>query len=428
MKNVVNRRSKKVVDSLASAKGGTTLKGEIWMNIRSDRQKGLNYTEIGRKHGIDPRTAKKYAKAEEKPTYKSRTKQSILDPYKEAIDTMLAEAPYSAVILLERITEQGYTGKYTIVKDYVRTKKKELNHQATVRFETIPGLQGQVDWAHFEQYKVFEEGQYKKLYCFLMILGYSRTRYIEFVTDMTTDTLLRCHISAFHYFGGYPQEILYDNMKQVVVKRLLKQKDSTLNSQFEDFAGFYGFKPVLCRPYRGQTKGKIERTVSYVRSNFMTGIKYDSLQDLNSQAHAWCNKVNAKVHGTTNRVPLSELQKENLNPLTREYIMDKIEFRKIGKDCLISYNGSKYSVPSKYALKEAAVRKIGNILAIYYQTELIAQHRLSYTKKSLNVNPVHYRDLSLKDGFDRPNALFTNTDILHNIISDIDLSVYDAEV
>lgn len=398
------------------------------MNIRSDRQKGLNYTEIGRKHGIDPRTAKKYAKAEEKPTYKSRTKQSILDPYKEAIDTMLAEAPYSAVILLERITEQGYTGKYTIVKDYVRTKKKELNHQATVRFETIPGLQGQVDWAHFEQYKVFEEGQYKKLYCFLMILGYSRTRYIEFVTDMTTDTLLRCHISAFHYFGGYPQEILYDNMKQVVVKRLLKQKDSTLNSQFEDFAGFYGFKPVLCRPYRGQTKGKIERTVSYVRSNFMTGIKYDSLQDLNSQAHAWCNKVNAKVHGTTNRVPLSELQKENLNPLTREYIMDKIEFRKIGKDCLISYNGSKYSVPSKYALKEAAVRKIGNILAIYYQTELIAQHRLSYTKKSLNVNPVHYRDLSLKDGFDRPNALFTNTDILHNIISDIDLSVYDAEV
>ena len=417
-----------MVDSLASAKGGAILRGDIWMDIRSDRQKGLNYTEIGRKHGIDPRTAKKYAKAEEKPTYKSRTKQSILDPYKEAIDTMLAEAPYSAVILLERITEQGYTGKYTIVKDYVRTKKKELNHQATVRFETIPGLQGQVDWAHFEQYKVFENGQYKKLYCFLMILGYSRTRYIEFVTDMTTDTLLRCHINAFRYFGGYPQEILYDNMKQVVVKRLLKQKDSTLNSQFEDFAGFYGFKPVLCRPYRGQTKGKIERTVSYVRGNFMTGIRYSGLPNLNSQALKWCNKVNSKVHGTTNRVPMSELQKENLNPLTREYIMDKIEFRKIGKDCLISYNGSKYSVPSKYALKEAAVRKIGNILAIYYQTELIAQHSLSYTKKSLNVNPVHYRDLSLKDGFDRPNALFTNTDLLHNIISEIDLSVYDAEV
>ena len=134
------------------------------------------------------------------------------------------------------------------------------------------------------------------------------------------------------------------------------------------------------------------------------------------------------MHGTTNKVPLSELKKEKLNPLTREYIMDKIEFRRIGKDCLISYNGSKYSVPSKYALKEAAVRKIGNILAIYYQTELIAQHRLSYTKKSCNVNPEHYRDLSCKDRFDTPNTLFTNADILHNVVSGIDLSVYDAEV
>ena len=103
---------------------------------------------------------------------------------------------------------------------------------------------------------MYEEGKWKKLYCFLLVLGYSRMRYIEFVTDMSTNTLIRCHQNAFRYFGGYPEEILYDNMKQVVVKRLLKQEDSTLNRQFEDFAGFYGFKPILCRPYRGQTKGK----------------------------------------------------------------------------------------------------------------------------------------------------------------------------
>ena len=81
-------------------------------------------------------------------------------------------------------------------------------------------------------------------------------RYIEFVTDMSTNTLIRCHQNAFRYFGGYPEEILYDNMKQVVIKRLLKQEDSTLNRQFEDFAGFYGFKPILCRPYRGQTNSE----------------------------------------------------------------------------------------------------------------------------------------------------------------------------
>lgn len=117
---------------------------------------------------------------------------------------------------------------------------------------------------------------------------------------MSTSTLIRCHMNAFRYFGGYPEEILYDNMKQVVVKRLLKQSDSVLNKQFEDFAGFYGYKPVLCRSYCGQIKGKVERTVSYVRSNFMTGVKYHSLEDLNVQAYAWCQKVNQKVHGTTN--------------------------------------------------------------------------------------------------------------------------------
>ena len=116
-----------------------------------------------------------------------------------------------------------------------------------------------------------------------MILGYSRMRYIEFVTDMTTETLIRCHLNAFNYFGGYPNEILYDNMKQVVIKRLLRAKDSTLNKTFEDFASFFKFKVLLARPYRGQTKGKIERTVRYVRENFMVGIKFNSLLDLNKK-------------------------------------------------------------------------------------------------------------------------------------------------
>lgn len=306
------------------------------MEIRNDRQKGLSYTEIARKYHIDPRTAKKYAESETKPVYNlSNPKPSKLDPYKEQIRLWLEEAPYSAERIFEKIKEQGFTGGHSIVRAYVHEQKERLDEKATVRFETMPGLQGQVDWAFFEDHLVYEDGKWKKLYCFLMILGYSRMRYIEFVTDMSTNTLIRCHQNAFRYFGGYPEEILYDNMKQVVVKRLLKQEDSTLNRQFEDFAGFYGFKPVLCRPYRGQTKGKIERTVHFVRDNFIptghtvTGIKYKSLNDINGQALAWCNKVNAKVHGTTNEIPFERLKKEGLNPLSREYIIDKINLRRV---------------------------------------------------------------------------------------------------
>lgn len=245
-----------------------------------------------------------------------------------------------------------------------------------------------------------------------MILGYSRMRYIEFVTDMSTSTLIRCHVNAFRYFGGYPDEILYDNMKQVVVKRLLKQADSELNRQFEDFAGFYGYKPVLCRPYRGQTKGKVERTVAYVRDNFMTGIKYNSLDDLNGQAYAWCNKVNSKVHGTTNERPIDRLRDEMLSTIKREYIIDKINLRRVEKDCLISYAGNKYSVPAEYVGKDVAVIVLENMLAAYFEGKQISIHKLSYSKNTLNVNKEHYKTMLLKQNFDIENTLLHNPDIV----------------
>ena len=403
------------------------MRGERWMDIRADYKKGLSYKEIGIKNNIDWRTAKKYAHSEHRPVYElCEAKPSKLDPYKEQIDLWLEEAPYSAVRIHEKMQEMGYPGKYTMVRTYVSTKKSELNQKATVRFETMPGLQAQVDWAFFENYQVYEDGKWKKLYCFLMILGYSRMRYIEFVTDMSTSTLICCHLNAFRYFGGYPEEILYDNMKQVVVKRLLKQEDSTLNSQFEDFAGFYGFKPILCRPYRGQTKGKVERTIAFVRDNFMTGIKYESLNNLNNQATSWNIKVNNKIHQTTNEIPVNKLKDENLSPLVREYIIDKINVRKVEKDCLISYAGNKYSVPSEYACKYVTVVVLDNMLAAYYEGKQVALHLLSYHKNTMTVNKHHYRKLIVKQSFDTENTLLHSAKTVDFRPFNIDLGVYDA--
>lgn len=405
---------------------GAKMEGDKWMEIRNDRQKGLSYTEIARKYNIDPRTAKRYAQCDTRPVYSlSGPKPSKLDAYKEQICLWLEEAPYSAQRILEKIQEMGFEGGHSIVREYVRNKKEQLDEKATVRFETMPGLQGQMDWGFFENHTVLENGQQKKLYCFLLVLGYSRMRYIEFVTDMSTNTLIRCHANAFRYFGGYPEEILYDNMKQVVIKRLLRQEDSTLNRQFEDFAGFYGFKPVLCRPYRGQTKGKVERTVQFVRDNFMIGIKYNSLNDLNGQAIAWCNKVNGKVHGTTNEVPFERLKKEGLNPLKREYIIDKINLRRVQKDCLISFAGNHYSVPAEYVGKDVAVVALDNLLAAYHEGKQLAVHRISYQKKDMIVNPVHYQKLTVKQSFDTPNTLLESNDTIDFPIHPHDLSRYD---
>ena len=391
------------------------MRGESWMDIRSDRQKGMSYVEPGKKYHMDPRTAKRYAQSPQKPEYTlTQPKPTKLDAYKQQVDQWLEEAPYSAVRILEKLQEQGFDGKYSIVKEYVRGKKMDLDEKATVRFETMPGKQGQMDWGFFEDHLVYEDGKWKKLYCFLMILGYSRMRYIEFVTDMSTNTLIRCHQNAFRYFGGYPEEILYDNMKQVVIKRLLKQEDSTLNRQFEDFAGFYGFKPILCRPYRGQTKGKVERTVQFVRDNFMIGIKYESLADLNGQAQAWCNKVNGKVHATTNEIPFERLKAERLNPL-----------RRVQKDCLISYAGNQYSVPAEYIGKDVAVVALDSMLAAYYEGKQIALHRISYQKKDMVVNPQHYRRLTLKQTMEAENMLLEQDKVIDFPLKSSDLSRYD---
>ena len=402
------------------------MKGNLWMEIRSEKQKGLTYTEIGRKHHIDPRTAKKYAESDSVPRYATRKKRpSKLDPHKDFIDMLLEEDNYSAALILEKLHERGCQCGYTIVKDYVSSKKKDLNSKATIRFETVPGLQGQVDWGFFENYRVYEDGEYQKLYCFLMILGYSRNRYIEFVTDMSTETLIQCHINAFHFFGGYPKEILYDNMKQVVIKRLLKQSESEMNPKFMDFAGFYGFKPILCRPYRRQTKGKVERTVRYVRENFMVGIRYNSLTDLNAQALAWCRKVNNRVHGTTNKIPFQQLSEEHLQPMLREYIIDKLNLRRVEKDCLISYAGNKYSVPAEYIGKDVTVLVLNSMLSVYHNGEQIALHRLSYSKNSIIVNKEHYTELMTRQRFRVKNTIIHNADAIDFSIVPDTLSQYD---
>jgi transposase len=415
--------------SLLRRQEGGKMEGARWMEIRSDRQKGMSFAEIARKYHLDPRTAKKYALSETKPVYKlSQPRPSKLDPYKQQINVWLEEAPYSAARILEKLQDQGFEGKYSIVKEYVRGQKKDLEEKATVRFETMPGLQGQVDWAFFEDHIVLEAGKPKKLYCFLMILGYSRMRYIEFVTDMSTNTLIRCHQNAFRYFNGYPEEILYDNMKQVVVKRLLRQEDSTLNRQFEDFAGFYGFKPILCRPYRGQTKGKVERTVAFVRDNFMTGIKYSSLDDLNGQALAWCDKVNGRPHSTTGEIPFERLGKEGLNLLSRQYLIEKINLRRVEKDCLISYAGNKYSVPAEYVGKDVAVVGLDNMLAAYFEGKQIALHKISYQKKDMVVNPSHYRRLTIRQTFDIENTLLDGGNVIDFPIKAPNLNTYDEVI
>jgi transposase len=133
-----------------------------------------------------------------------------------------------------------------------------------IRFETLPGQQTQCDWV------VFRRGK-QPLSAFVATLDFSRAGYVEFVTDEKLQTLLDCHEHAFDFFGGVVHEVLYDNMKTVVLERdAYGPGEQRFHPAFLDFASHHGFLPRLCRPYRAKTKGKVERFNGYLRRSFYT--------------------------------------------------------------------------------------------------------------------------------------------------------------
>lgn len=367
------------------------IKGDVWVMIRKMREDGVSVSEIAKQVGCSRTTVYRYLKKEVMPIYKRDGIVSKLDPFKQYIRTRLEEAPFSAVRLLEEIQKQGYTGKLTILKKFVSEIKQSYRLQAVMRFETMPGQQAQVDWAYFGYLE--ERGQRKRLYCFLMVLGYSRTKFVMFTTSMDLETFVACHILAFKYFGGVPKEILYDNLKQVVVKRLFRAKESEMNKKFMDFAGYYSFKPILCRVRRPETKGKVENPVRFVRGNFFMGIVFNGLKDLNMQRSAWLEKVNNLEHGTTKEKPFERLKRENLTSIEGkpEYDTSKIFYRTASRECLVHFEGSQYSVPLKYAGKEISVKvALDKPLGLFYRGELICEHQQATEKGMSIINKKHF--------------------------------------
>ena len=344
--------------------------------IRNLIDKGLSISEISRQLGIDRKTVRKYAQSDEIPRLHNIGKRSSkLDPYRDSIKDMIDRHNLSAIRILEEIRRLGYDGGYTILKDYCARVRKDRMIPAVYRYETDPGKQSQVDFGEFGYIEI--DGKRKKLYAFSMILGYSRMRYAEFTTDITTENVINMHINAFRYFGGFTDTILYDNTKQVVLERKIKASESRFNQKFRDFAEYYGIVIRLCYPYRAQTKGKIESTIKYVRYNFWNGRSFESLDDVNAQCLSWLNSVNMKAHGTTHEIPGERLMKEKLNPIDSVpgYFTRKEESRKISRDCYVSWSGNRYSVPWIYAGREALVTE-ESTLKIQVDSRIVAEHEI----------------------------------------------------
>jgi transposase len=237
-----------------------------------------------------------------------------LDAYKSIIETRLTVYPeLSAVRLLEEIRAAGYTGGYTQLKELVRRLRPATPAAAVVRFETPAGRQAQVDFAEFR----FPWG---KRYALLVVLGYSRLLWCRFAPRQDMRTLLIGLEDAFLAWGGVPRELLFDQMKAVITRDLRLQGGALVhNLEFLRFAHHWGFTPRACRPYRAQTKGKVERPVRYVRGNLVYGRTFLNDADLAQQCADWLERVaNARRHGTTDEAPRERFDRDEraqLQPL-----------------------------------------------------------------------------------------------------------------
>ena len=244
--------------------------------------------------------------------------------------------------LHREIRELGYTGGYTAVNDFLREIRPRPTAGFELRFETPPGRQAQVDFAHFRTVFTDEPGVERIVWLFSLVLGHSRMLWGRFVLHQDMQTVLRCHAAAFAALGGVPAEILYDRMKTAVIPATTpRPATSSTIATLLDFAAHYGYLPKACRPYRAKTKGKVERPFRYVREDFFLGgqLPQPRRSEHAVPASGWIEVANARTHATTRRVVAEHFAEEHphLLPLPAGPFQAVLRLeRRITRDGMIS--------------------------------------------------------------------------------------------
>ena len=361
------------------------LRGANVNNVIKLKREGLSISRISEITTFDRKTIRKYLLNTDTPIYGPRApRPKMLDQFIPFIEEKLTDGVWNGVVLHGLLQAEGYKGGYTAIKDYLRLRRGEANRVAVRRFETPPGHQAQVDWGDLGDCTGADEAK-KSISAFVLTLGNSRAMFSDVTTDQKLPTLLRMHERAFAELGGVPQEILYDNMKTVVIKTLTIGADERgeirWNPGFLDFARYWGFTPRLCAPYRPQTKGKVEAGVKYIRRNFLCGRKADSLADLSSQLRVWLSEVaNARTHGTTHRIVSEAWQEEkpHLQPCGSRppYPFMQEETRKVSEDAYVAFRTNLYAAPWEIAGQEVCVQLVNEQLQILRNNKTLATYPL----------------------------------------------------
>ena len=342
---------------------------ESWMDIRrfrALRESGVSIAEIARETGHDWKTVKKYLSADapaSPPAAPPRagTQPRKIDAVAGVVDSWLRrDVRLRASVIFERlVAEYAFDGHYQRVKMYVAEARPRIAAELAVtdenrlvglhrRFETVPGAQAQVDWG--EEGGLLDHVGIGKVYSFHMVLSYSRDPFCCFSTSTDLGTFWACHRRAFTHFGGVPASIVYDRTKTVVRRHVAPGKPVPLHPEAAVFADHYGFVIDPLAAYRPTGKGRVERQVAIVREHVLAGRVFDSIADLDAAFAAWLPIRRGQVHRTHGEVIgiRAEADRAALTALPpAPYLVTDRYLRRVGKDCLVSFDASLYSVPAR---------------------------------------------------------------------------------
>ena len=358
--------------------------GEVVVILDLHRQ-GLSVSAIARRVGIDRKTVRKYIeRGLEPPVYQARqpspSKVERFQPYLR--DRVAAYPELTGARLLREIRELGYAGGYTVVKEALRELRPAVPAPFEVRFETPPGRQAQVDFAHFRTVFTDEPSTERVVWLFSLVLGHSRMLWGRFVPRQDMQTLLRCHAAAFEALGGAPAEILYDRMRTVFSREEPPDAAGTghiiYNRTLVEFARHHGYLPKACRAYRAKTKGKVERPFRYIREDFFLARSFRNLDDLNQQFRQWLDQVaNVRTHATTHRIVGEHFAEErpSLLPLPAGPFQAVLRLeRRITRDGMVSVGGNLYSVPDTTRRRAVEVHSTATEVRILEEGRVVATH------------------------------------------------------
>ena len=372
---------------------------EIYGRVRrAVRVEGKSQRAVAREFGISRETVRKMLQYAVPPGYQRQQpiKRPKLGPWLSVIDAILnddeqrpAKQRHTSKRIFERLKEEhGFTGGYTIVKDYVRA--------ATLRGQEMfvplvhPAGEAQAD---FGEAMVVIAGVEQKAHYLAMDLPHSDDCFVVAFPAETTEAFLDGHVRAFAYFGGVPTRILYDNTK-IAVAKILGGEERQRTRSFSELESYYLFADKFGRPARGNDKGKVEGLVGYARRNFMVPIpRASSWEELNLHLEASCRKRRERIlRGHRQSIgERFEADRAAMLPLPAApyEACEKISAR-VSSLSLVRYRGNDYSVPTEYGHRQVWVKGYVHEVVIACASEVIARHQRSYERETVVFDPLHY--------------------------------------